>query len=128
MAAQGAGGARPAPSRDQRDIIPLVPPPGTSRSSPGAASGPPAATGRNPSRRRSRRGVQRRPGRSEQGGGVDQEAVVRLRPAAAGATGVNRNQRSAARAAPWVAETRGERRSSVGSDRPSDRIGQLGPY
>jgi hypothetical protein len=47
------------------------------------------------------------PGRSEQGGGVDQEAVVRLRPAAAGATGVDLNQRSAARAAPWAAETQG---------------------
>jgi hypothetical protein len=55
--------------------------------------------------------------------------VVRLRPAAAvGATGVDQNQRSAARATPCAAEdARQEMRSSVGSDRPSDRIGRLGP-
>jgi hypothetical protein len=53
--------------------------------------------------------------------------VVRLRPAATGATGGDPNQQSAARTAPWAAEMRGGEGSSVGSDRPSDQIGRLGP-
>jgi hypothetical protein len=89
-----------------------------------------AAAGQNPSRGGDRRiGQRRRPGQENRsGGGVDQEAVVRLRPAAAaGATGVDRNQRSAARATPWAAEARG-RGAVVGhrsglTDRAIESIG-----
>jgi hypothetical protein len=51
----------------------------------------------------------RRPGQENRSdGGEDQEAVVRLRPAAAaGAIRVNRNQRSVPGATPWAAEARG---------------------
>jgi hypothetical protein len=102
-----------------------------------------AAAGRNPSRGGDRRiGQRRRPGQANHsGGGVDQEVVVRLRPAAAaGATGVDRNKRTAARATPWASEARGRgavvgRRSgltdrlieSIGSGRVNlAEMGQLG--
>jgi hypothetical protein len=108
-------------------IIPLVPPSGTSRSS-SRASEPPAASGQNPSRRRSRCGVQRKRGaeqsawRGRSGGDGPVET--------GDGGGRHQSRRSAARASPVVARTRQrEERRGLGhrSVWPTVRSDRSGP-